>query len=458
MSSELADSLQDSIALITSHAPDNSRFGTGFVFRQRQDAAYVLTCAHVVRDVGGDQQVMVDGMAATVVSSGEADGIDLAVLRVEGVWGKPPLPLRFDGSKGLAFVTAGFQRFTKEERLIQPLRGTLGDQVGLQSKQPHQRISAWYLQIADDYALKDGYSGSPVVDKATGEVIGIISHRQGDQAGLAVSSEVLKAIWKIIDREQLYEILLKLGYRRQVRLFRQLVSQHAVAGFLIHGAPEHGQAWLLNRLVREYVDYNITGKKIRIDLARKVRRSDVSALWRELGRQVGLRRGQPERSEVVKRVYRAWQTQNVLLIIHDVNVLREDWLQDLIENFWAPLTAEIRDTRADDHKYRLLMFLIDYEGCTGDWKVPLVEKLDLSWKPELPVRSPKLSAFTPDELERWVDDQYKALPLDITHAVDEAVEAILENTDNGIPERVLEELCDYCGWDWYEVSDQWLTL
>lgn len=104
------------------------------------------------------------------------------------------------------------------------------------------------------------------------------------------------------------------------------------------------------------------------------------------------------------------------------------------------------------------MFLIDYEGCTGQWQLSLVEKLDISWKPKTPIKSPRLESFTHEDLESWIENQYKDLPNNLTNVVDDVVESILQETDDGIPERVMEELCDYCGWDWYEVCDQWLTL
>ncbi|NEQ99210.1 MAG: TIR domain-containing protein [Cyanothece sp. SIO2G6] len=196
MSPELPTSLQESIALITSSDSGNSRFGTGFVFRQRQDAAYLLTCAHVVRDVGGDGQVLVDGCPGTVVASGEEKGLDLAVLQVqdEKLNCKPPLSLQSTGEKDLVFVTAGYWRLDQEIRELRRLPGYLGDQVWLQSRFINSRVSAWYLAIEDNYSLEPGYSGSPVVDAATGGVVGIVSHRQGDDTGLAIASHHVNAL------------------------------------------------------------------------------------------------------------------------------------------------------------------------------------------------------------------------------------------------------------------------
>ena len=54
---------------------------------------------------------------------------------------------------------------------------------------------------------------------------------------------------------KLYSALLKLGYRQQARLFRRAIESESVAAFLIHGLPEYGQRWLLNRLVVQHLPH-----------------------------------------------------------------------------------------------------------------------------------------------------------------------------------------------------------
>jgi len=186
---------QDSIILILSTDSGNSRFGTGFVIHRDDEASYVLTCAHVVEDVGGPDKVKAGGSIATVVASGEKEGLDLAVLRCDGALNELLLPLRPAGARDRRFVTAGFQLFGKDY-LIRTLRGKLGEQVGLESRQRQERIEAWDLQITDNYFLQPGYSGSPVIDQKSGYVLGIVSHRQGEgEKGLAISLKALEAVW-----------------------------------------------------------------------------------------------------------------------------------------------------------------------------------------------------------------------------------------------------------------------
>lgn len=447
--------LEDSVVLVTSKDSDNTNFGTGFIIRRSSGAMYVLTCAHVVRDVGGDDRVCVDNYPTTVVALGEPEGLDLAVLRVEGYWDRLPLKFKQSGDRGRAVETLGFQRFGSY-RQQRSLSGELGDQVALYAHS-NARIQAWDLKIVDDYPLKPGYSGSPVVDVESGSVIGVVSHLQGKgDYGLAISIKALNRIWQMVDSELLYRVLMRLGYRQQVRQFTRLIRQHAIAALLIHGEPLYGQQWLLNRLVNHHLPNSLTGKVIKVNLKRRGRRSDVSALWRELARYVGLK-GQPDPSEIVERIYRWWETQNVLLVFHDVDFLPPSSFEALLQDFWLPLAGQARKASALDSDYRLLMFLIDYKGQVGNWDTPFVEKIDSSWSPQLPVRSPRLEEFSDDELQDWITDEFAELPLEFKNE-ERIVEQILENSDDGIPELVLQEICDRCGCDWYEELERWLKL
>lgn len=192
----MSSKLQDSIILISSGTPNNRSFGTGFVIHRDEQATYLLTCAHVVRDVGGADQVEADGSRATVIASGEASGVDLAVLRVEALFDKPVLGLHLSGEKGSPFITAGYQSFDKGF-LIREIRGNLAGQTGFKYRGQTNRIRTWDLKTIDEYYLQPGCSGSPVVDESSGYVLGIVSHRIGEtEKGVAISIEALETVWK----------------------------------------------------------------------------------------------------------------------------------------------------------------------------------------------------------------------------------------------------------------------
>ena len=186
--------LSDSVVLITGSEPN--RFGTGFAIHQDEHATYLLTCAHVVDDVGGPAVLKAGNDTATVIASDTEDGFDLAVLRVEKLLEIPLLNLSISGETGRSFITAGFWRDGKKI-LLQQLEGTLAKPGLSVSRKLGSRSTAWHLEVDDAHYLQSGYSGAPVVDETSGDVLGVISQRRGEgKKGLAISIEALKEIWR----------------------------------------------------------------------------------------------------------------------------------------------------------------------------------------------------------------------------------------------------------------------
>ena len=74
---------QESIVSITSSYDRKANvIGTGFAFHREQNFTYLLTCPHVVEDMGGKNNVLVDNIPAEIVAIGDIRGFDLAILRV----------------------------------------------------------------------------------------------------------------------------------------------------------------------------------------------------------------------------------------------------------------------------------------------------------------------------------------------------------------------------------------
>ncbi len=257
-------------------------------------------------------------------------------------------------------------------------------------------------------------------------------------------------------KTNLYSALLKLGYQQQAELFLRAIDTESVAAFLIHGLPEYGQRWLLNRLVVEYVPLHSVSKVVTLDLSRSARRSDVDACWRELGRRLNLRGNALTAKAVAEGVYRWWLTQDVIFVLHDVNTMPEASLVNLIEQFWLPLTQQVQAAPGGESDRKLLMFLVDYQGKADQWQLPWVEKLDASWDPRKPIKPPKLQEFTDQDLMDWIVSQFRDLPPALTQGISETVEEILAQSDSGVPELVLQEICRQCGCDWFEELDKWL--
>ncbi|NER46702.1 MAG: hypothetical protein F6J92_08410 [Symploca sp. SIO1A3] len=265
----------------------------------------------------------------------------------------------------------------------------------------------------------------------------------------------IEGLNKIIGSEQLYRVLLKLGYNDQVGLFLKLVNNQSVSAFLIHGASEYGQDWLLNRLVGEYVPHIISGKKVNINLERKVRSTDVSALWRELGGRFNLCVKDIEDKtiqEIADRVYRCWQTQNVLFVFHNVECMPQVYLEELIIEFWKPLTEKARNSSAS--KFQLLMFLVDYKGSVGSLDTLFSDQIN-STKP-YPIKPPEISKFDKETLSIWLQMNFVELPIKLKEQNPEDTAIAILEESKGIPEPVMTEIFNRCGFNYYEETDrQW---
>lgn len=202
------DEIVDSVVLIT--GTNSGSFGTGFVFRSQDGEIWILTCAHVVRNVGGPGKVRVDDERvmeelATVVACGEEDEADVAVLRARARRGRqiPALKLGLVGMKGLSCHISGYADLTAPFRRAETIEGTLGSTAVLQAP-GGPRIKAWKLWIEGSPPLEAGYSGSPVACAATRTVFAVASHSeyQGER-GYAVSLASLQDVWPAMPPELL---------------------------------------------------------------------------------------------------------------------------------------------------------------------------------------------------------------------------------------------------------------
>lgn len=190
--------LEGSIVLITS-ASDNSRkadvVGTGFAFYREDNYTYLLTCAHVVEDVGGKENVLVNDIPAEVLAIGDVKNFDLAVLGVENLNVELFSLTSLSAGENVKFRTAGHFLYGEEKKiLLETVEGTLGKK-GFARKN-HQTVAVWKLLINEGDRLRKGYSGAPVVDLETGGVLGIATDMEKDgREGLAISVEALEKIW-----------------------------------------------------------------------------------------------------------------------------------------------------------------------------------------------------------------------------------------------------------------------
>ena len=258
----------------------------------------------------------------------------------------------------------------------------------------------------------------------------------------------------IADGKKLYQHLLKLGYERQVQEFLKLIQTQSLGAFVIHGSLNHGQKWLLNRLVEDYVPQTLNANPIPLDFSTAVSRFDINSSWRQLGKRLGLQ-GDHQPEEIVKKIYRRWQTESVLIVIHCIHLISQDYLETFIREFWHTLVNLAPEVEENRHSYKLLMFLIDYDGPTQQLEDVFSEAVDPS-KPKKPLLSPAISKFTEQEIVNWIITERKNLPTNLTSNFKDLAKAIIRQSEEGIPEEVLAEIFRQCNLDYNtEMRDLW---
>jgi hypothetical protein len=140
----------------------------------------------------------------------------------------------------------------------------------------------------------------------------------------------------------------------------------------------------------------------------------------------------------------------------NVDQMPQEYMSQFLCEFWLPLVHISGKCSSWSGNYRLLLFLVDYSGCVEQWKIDCVEALDSNWKPQILVKLPRLNRLSDRDLVIWMETGINDLPVKLTSQLERTVQIILENSDNGLPELVLEYICSLCECNWYEWEQVWL--
>jgi tetratricopeptide (TPR) repeat protein len=163
-------------------------WGTGF-FVNRE--GYLLTCAHVVRDAGGWENVRVLDQPVTCLYEGDPDRDDFSLLQVEDVV-VVPVELGTDFDPGDEFLSFGF---SNDDFYGAPIRGEITGfaRCGKLGDQKLIRLETF----SDAQRIEGGQSGAPVCvyKKGKYKVIGLIVASEDLNGGLVLPlSTVIKNV------------------------------------------------------------------------------------------------------------------------------------------------------------------------------------------------------------------------------------------------------------------------
>ena len=208
----------DSVLQITSSDPNNANFGTGFVFLIRDKSIYVLTNAHIIEKIGGEENILVHQKKAYLEAiSQKGFSEDIAILRTSHDFSFPiiPIPIGFIEQTGVSFYTAGWQpvddnKIDLFERI--ELSGLLRTASQMKSGFQPYSVYCWQVDIDRKLQLQQGFGGAPIIERKSNVAIGVATDQsiQFGKHGKAISLKVLSSVWaelpSNIFRTRLYKL------------------------------------------------------------------------------------------------------------------------------------------------------------------------------------------------------------------------------------------------------------
>ena len=276
------------------------------------------------------------------------------------------------------------------------------------------------------------------------------------QGFLAASDVNPGRIWGFALRDlfhQLFQEILHADFKYQVPLVKEVIKKHQTAAFLIHGEQYCGQQLLVTRLSHLKAKWkNIS--PIKVDVGQRAVGGRLPYLWQQLTSWFGLPKD-AESNQIIERVCDRLLTQDVIFIFDRVNDMQPRILSKWLQEFWEALVVRVEEhcpsPQRDTH---LLMFLVDNNGSVCKSDILLAKKFDEPKYPKIPLDLPPISPFTVDILEELID-RVTTIP-NLQIPVDLTSQILFDKSENGIPEFVYEEICDFCGHSWEGDLAKWL--
>jgi hypothetical protein len=247
----------------------------------------------------------------------------------------------------------------------------------------------------------------------------------------------------------LFDFILRIDFREQVRTTHQIIQAQRIASFLVHGEPDHGQRILVNRLLRLSPGWE-TGQCLSIDVGSSGIGQSIRSLWGQVTRRLGLS-ALAGPHDVAYRICEWLKTQDVIFIFHTVDYMPPESLAKWLQEFWSPVVESAREVLNSTLRLtRLLLFLVDYSGNVSNSSVVLAKDFEHPEYPRIPLQLPPASKFPVDTLDHWIDTAADLLPTGIT------TQFLLNSSSNGIPQLVYENICSSCGMNLEGVLAKWL--
>jgi hypothetical protein len=241
----------------------------------------------------------------------------------------------------------------------------------------------------------------------------------------------------------LFDLLLDMDFKQQIKTVKQVMRSHRTAGFLVHGEANSGQDVLVTRLFRLTSTWR-NNSPINNDVTHNAAYGSVDKLRRQLARSL-LLPIDTEMSEIIERICDRWKKKDVIIIFNKVDCVPLLILSQWLQEFWEELVMFANQNLPQEQTH-LLMFVVDNCGNISTSNAVQFKHF---------YQLPPLESFNSDILDDWIDKVMGMQSIQIPAGLNSQV--LLERS-NGIPGDVYEEICRHCGHEWEGELAKWLLI
>lgn len=257
---------------------------------------------------------------------------------------------------------------------------------------------------------------------------------------------------RLVDESELYRAFLKLNYDRECSLFKKYLIKHPFGGcFLIEYAPNCGQGFLLNRLIK-YIPRHEISPPIIIDFGRRERKNNFSTVLSEIGSILGA--DNPYSRETISQIiFKYLTSRNIIFIFNHIHKLPESESQRILD-FWQYLSQLCQQ---DKYPYKLLIFLMkecqDKPHVNDDY----ADKVLADFYPDKPVKLKAKHLFNESVLTSWFENISDIILSEVIEILQREYLFILSHSQQDLPEFVMEKVCWKCKCEWSQIKS-WLKI
>ena len=181
--------MSNKIVHIESSNKENRSFGTGFVIENNQEGTYILTCQHVLDSV---VDARIESEPIEVIANNSF--LDMAIVFLPNLNYEKML-LQLEACDDLNITTVAFSSFKKDLVQKSTIHATLFKEfIELHSREDDSFYLIKKLKADRDYSFSRGNSGGPIICKKTGNVIAMLSNRDGNGIAYAIGVSCIKKL------------------------------------------------------------------------------------------------------------------------------------------------------------------------------------------------------------------------------------------------------------------------